>query len=106
MSPSTSSVRRALVSTRPSAVIRPAPGRVLGPDRPAVGGHDLAADGEAEAGPAGRGFGRARLHELIEDRLQLALGDARAVIADRDADRGLPALQRDLDRPAGGREFD
>ena len=66
---------------------------ILRPDFSAMGFHDLAADGESEAGAARIGFGLAALNEDAEHRVQLVLGDAGAVIGDGAA-HGLAAVRQ------------
>jgi hypothetical protein len=69
------------------------PGSFLAPhrDRAAVRGDDVLGDGQAQAGPAG-GPGPGRIHpvEPLEDALEVALGDADALIGDADLGRVRP----------------
>lgn len=65
-----------------------AAGGVLDPDPPAVGAHDLAADGQAQPCPAGfRPVARGRRGvELLEDGLPVPGGHARSLVTDPDPD--------------------
>ena len=78
----------------------------LRPDPSLVGGDDLPADRQPEPRAAGPGAGLARLNELVEDGFEFVLGDADAVVANRDADASVLARQVDFDFSAGQRELD
>src|SRR5471030_147137 len=74
---------------------------VAGRDRAAISLHDLAADREAEAGVLAEMLGRSFGVEAPEDRFEIVLGNARPLVVDRDHERSIARLARQLDHELG-----
>ena len=90
----TRTVKRA-PSTRPSG--RAAVG---GRDRAAVGLHDLPADRQAEPRMLAEMLGRPLGVEALEDRFEIVLGNARALVVDGDDERPAARRAAELDHDA------
>src|SRR5229473_1131373 len=71
-----------------------------GRDRAAIGFHDLPADRQAQARMLAEMLGRALRIETLEDRFEVVLGDAVALVVDGDDERAAARLAAELDHDA------
>src|SRR5579859_2569220 len=79
------------------------PDSALNPEASTMGLHDMAGDGEAQAGAAGfAGTGGVYPVEALENSLLLCLGDSNTRVGDGDHDVAIRAGRRNLNFSAGG----
>ena len=80
------------------------PDSTLNPEASTVGLHDMAGDGEPQAGATGFA-GACGIYpvEALENSRLLCLGDSNTGVGDRDHDVAIRAGRRNLNLPASGR---